>query len=111
MIDRQEFWTVAILLGIGTYAIRFSFLGLLGNRPLPDWLIRCLRYTAVAMLPALAAPAVLWPAATQGAPDPVRLLAAVATVAAGLYWRSMMKAIVAGAVTLYGLPLVLALGG
>lgn len=107
MIDRTEFWTVAAALGLGTYAIRFSFLGLLGNRPLPHWLIRCLRYTAVAMLPALAAPLVLWPAATQGEPDPVRLLAALATVATGLVWRSMMGAIVAGVLVLYGLPFVL----
>ncbi len=107
MIDRGVFWAVVVLLGIGTYAIRFSFLGMLGNRALPGWLVRCLRYTAVAMLPALAAPAVMWPAATQGHADPARLLAAFATVFVGLVWRSMMGAILAGGVVLYLVPLVI----
>ncbi len=107
MIDRGIFWTVVVLLGIGTYAIRLSFLGLLGNRTLPGWLVRCLRYTAVAMLPALAAPAVMWPAATQGQTDPTRLLAAFATIIVGLFWRSMMGAILAGGLTLYLVPFLI----
>ena len=52
MIDRPTFWLLVVVLGIGTYLIRLSFLGLLGNRPLPLWLVRSLRYTAVAVLPA-----------------------------------------------------------
>ena len=101
MIDRIDFWIVTVGLGLGTYAIRFSFLGMLGNRPLPLWMVRCLRYTAVAILPALVAPAVLWPAATEGQPDPARLLAAVATILAGLLTRSMMAAIAAGGASLF----------
>lgn len=101
MIDRIDFWIVTVGLGLGTYAIRFSFLGMLGNRPLPAWMVRCLRYTAVAILPALVAPAVLWPAATEGQPDPARLLAAVATILAGLLTRSMMAAIAAGGASLF----------
>ena len=107
MIERGLFWSVVVALGIGTYAIRCSFLGLFGHRALPGWLVRCLRYTAVAMLPALAAPAVLWPAATHGEIDPARLLAAIATIIAGLFWRSMMGAILAGGITLYLVPLLL----
>lgn len=101
MIDRIDFWIVTVGLGLGTYAIRFSFLGMLGNRPLPLWMVRCLRYTAVAILPALVAPAVLLPAATEGQPDPARLLAAVATILAGLLTRSMMAAIAAGGASLF----------
>ena len=101
MIDRIDFWIVTVGLGLGTYAIRFSFLGMLGNRPLPGWMVRCLRYTAVAILPALVAPAVLWPAATEGQPDPARLMAAVATILAGFLTRSMMAAIAAGGASLF----------
>lgn len=101
MIDRIDFWIVTVGLGLGTYAIRFSFLGMLGNRPLPAWMARCLRYTAVAILPALVAPAVLWPAATEGQPDPARLLAAAATILAGFLTRSMMAAIAAGGASLF----------
>lgn len=101
MIDRGTFWIVVPLLAIGTYLIRFSFLGTLGNRPLPAWLTRALKFTAVAILPALVAPGVLWPAATGGQTDPARLVAAVVTLATGIATRSTMGGIAAGAATLY----------
>ncbi|TNC51523.1 AzlD domain-containing protein [Rubellimicrobium rubrum] len=101
------FWTVIVGLGIGTFLIRFSFLGLLGQRPLPPWVLRHLRYTAVAVLPGLVAPLALWPTATGGQTDPARLLAALATVAAGIWTRSVLGAMAAGAVVLYA---VLGLG-
>ena len=101
MIDRTDFWIVVIGLGIGTYLLRFSFLGFLGNRILPWWLVRGLRYTAVVVLPALVAPAVIWPPATGGAPDAARLLAACATVLVGALTRQMMAAIIAGAAVLF----------
>lgn len=100
MIDRADFWVVVVGLGLGTYLLRFSFLGFLGNRVLPWWLVRGLRYTAVAVLPALVAPAVLWPEAMGGQTDPARLLAAAATVLVGAYTRQMMAAIAAGAAVL-----------
>lgn len=94
-------WGVILALGIGTFLIRFSFLGLLGRKPLPEWVLRHLRYTAVAVLPGLVAPLVLWPPATGGEADPARLLAAAATVAAGLWARSVLWAMGAGAGVLY----------
>lgn len=98
-----ETWAVILILGIGTFLIRFSFLGIIGNRPLPEWVIRHLRYTPVAVLPGLVAPLVLFPAATGGSPDAPRLAAAVATVAVGWAARNALAAIAAGAVTLYGM--------
>ncbi|MGP1357861.1 AzlD domain-containing protein, partial [Roseicyclus sp.] len=74
-----QIWGIVALLGVGTFLIRFSFLGLVGDRQLPEWLLRHLRYTAVAILPALVAPLVLWPAATGGEPEASRLAAAAAT--------------------------------
>ncbi|MCU0817083.1 MAG: AzlD domain-containing protein [Cypionkella sp.] len=97
------FWAVVPALGLGTFLIRFSFLGLLGARPLPAGLRRALRYTAVAILPGLVAPAVLWPAATEGQTDPARLAAALVTLIAGIVTRSVIGAILAGGVTLYTL--------
>ncbi|MGR3484185.1 MAG: AzlD domain-containing protein [Paracoccaceae bacterium] len=86
-------------LGLGTYTIRFSFLGLIGSRPLPAWLASMLRYTAVAVLPGMVAPLVLWPEVTGGAMDPARLAAAAATLAVG--WRfGLFPAIAAGAAVL-----------
>ena len=101
MIDKTTIWTVIALLGVGTFLIRFSFLGLIGGKALPPWVLRHLRYTAVAVLPGLVAPLVLWPAATGGDPDPARMAAAVATVAVGLWRRSVLAGMIAGIVVLY----------
>jgi len=98
-----EIWTVIVLLGLGTFLIRFSFLGLVGSRPLPSLLLRLLRFTPVAVLPGLVAPLVLWPAATGGATDPARLVAAGATLAIGLFARNTLYAIIGGALTLYAM--------
>ena len=56
MIDTTTFWILTVGLGIGTFVIRFSFLGLLGGRKLPDWALLHLRYTGVAVFPALVTP-------------------------------------------------------
>ncbi|MEM9438007.1 MAG: AzlD domain-containing protein [Pseudomonadota bacterium] len=98
-----EIWAVIVGLGVGSFAMRFSFLGLVGDRNLPPWFLRHLRYTAVAVLPGLVAPAVIWPAATGGDPDPARLSAALMTCVAGYYSRNVMIAVIAGALTLYGM--------
>lgn len=94
-------WGIVAVLGVGTFLIRFSFLGALGRRPMPPWVLRHLRYTGVAVLPGLVAPLVLWPAATGGEPDAARLLAAVAVAAVGVWRRSVLWAMAAGAGTLY----------
>lgn len=107
MIDKASLWTVIILLGLGTFGLRFVFTGLIGDRPLPPWLLRHLRYTAVAVLPGLVAPLVVWPAATGGALDAPRMTAALVTLAAGYFLRNVILAIVLGALALYvGLALV-----
>lgn len=96
-----EIWTIIILMAIGTYLIRFSFLGPLANTKLPDWLHRLLRYTPVAVIPGLAAPMVLWPAATGGEPDLPRLLAAATAIALGAYTKNLLAAILGGGGMLY----------
>ncbi|MDU8927055.1 AzlD domain-containing protein [Alisedimentitalea sp. MJ-SS2] len=100
MISQSLFWTVTILLGIGTFLIRFSFLGLLGDRELPEWVSAHLRYTAVAIFPALVTPLVLWPDVTGGEFDPKRLVAALAVFLVGLKFNTVF-AIIAGMGTLY----------
>ena len=98
-----EIWMIIILLGLGTMMIRFSFWGLLGNRDLPDWVLRHLRYTAVAVLPGLIAPALVWPAATGGQVDPIRLAAGAVALSVGYYRKSVIWGVLAGACTLWAL--------
>lgn len=102
MIDPVNFWTLTILLGIGTFLIRFSFLGLLGGREFPEPVARHLRYVGVAVFPALVTPLVLWPEATGGEIDPVRVIAALAAFVAGLR-VSVIGAIIAGMGALHAL--------
>lgn len=103
MIEKSTLWFVIIALGIGSFALRFVFTGLVGDREMPAWLLRHLRYTAVAILPALVAPQVLWPAATNGQTDPARLAAAVMALTVGVITKNVLLAIVSGAATLYAL--------
>lgn len=96
-------WCIILALGIGTYLIRFSFLGLVGSRKMPEWVLRHLRYTPVAVLPGLVAPLVLWPAATNGETDPARLAAALATAGVAYWRKSVIWGALAGAATLFAL--------
>ncbi|SFU03883.1 AzlD domain-containing protein [Sedimentitalea nanhaiensis] len=102
-IDPTTLWIVIIGMAVGSFALRFVFIGLVGSRAMPGWLLRHLRYTAVAILPALVTPLVIWPAVTQGQPDTARLAAAAATLAVGFLTRNVIAAIFAGAGTLYAL--------
>lgn len=95
-----KIWIIIISLAVGTYLIRWSFLGALGNKELPVPITRMLRYTPVAVLPALVAPLVVWPAATGGAPDPARMAAAVVTVTLGLVSKNVLLSIFGGVATL-----------
>ncbi|WP_425467471.1 AzlD domain-containing protein [Paracoccus laeviglucosivorans] len=95
-------WLVILSLGLGTFLLRWSFLGAIGTRQLPGWASRALRYTAVAVLPALVAPLVVWPAATGGQPDPARLTAAAVTLIVGLWTRNLLYAVIAGMIALFG---------
>jgi branched-subunit amino acid transport protein len=103
MIDKTTLWIVIIGLGVGSFFLRFIFIGMVGERAMPEWLLRHLRYTAVAVLPALVAPQVLWPAATNGELDPARMAAAAVTLTVGLLTKNVIAAIFTGATTLYGL--------
>lgn len=94
-------WTVIAVVGVGTYLIRFSFLGLIGARSLPPLARRLLRYVPVAVMPGLVAPLVVWPAATGGTLDAPRLAAALVALVLGAVTRSMFAAIGGGMATLY----------
>lgn len=100
-VSQAELWFIIIALGVGSFAIRFVFLGIVGDRALPPWLLRHLRYTAVAILPALVAPLIVWPGATGGEPDPARLAAAAVTFVVGYLTKNVFLAMIGGGITLY----------
>lgn len=96
-----DIWMIILGLGLGTFLLRFSFLGLVGGRDLPPMVLRVLRYTPVAVIPGLVAPLVLWPAATDGALDMPRLMAAATTLIVAGVFRRVLLAILAGGAVLY----------
>lgn len=100
MIDKTQLWIIIAGLGLGSFALRFVFLGLIGDRALPPAVMRHLRYTAVSVLPALVMPLVVWPTATNGETDPVRLAAAAVTLAIATLLRNVLAAMIAGAAVL-----------
>lgn len=103
MIDRWQLWVVIAGLGLGSYAMRFVFMGIVGRRPLPEWALRHLRYTAVSIFPALVAPLVVWPEATGGMLDAPRGLAALAALGTGIVTRNVFASMGAGALVLFGM--------
>lgn len=96
-----EIWLIIGLLAVGTFLIRFSFLGLIGDRPMPPLVLKLLRYTPVAVLPAMVAPLALFPAATGGTPEIARLAATAAVIAVGWWRKSAIWGMCAGVVVLY----------
>ena len=94
-----QIWSIIAVLAVATFLIRFSFLGLIGDRPMPPLVLRLLRYTPVTVLPAMVAPLVIWPDATGGVFDPLRVLVAAVTVATGMITRHVMWSIAAGGLT------------
>lgn len=100
-----DIWIIIAVLGIGTFLIRFSFLGLFGDRTLPTWALDHLRYTPVAIMPGLIAPILLEPQA-DGSLNWVELAAAGAALAVGLKTRNTLAAVATGAAVLTTLMLV-----
>jgi len=97
----SNLWLVIWALGLGTFGLRFLFLGVVGDRKMPPWVLRHLRYTAVGLLPGLIAPMVLWPEATGGTLDWPRLTAAAVTLAVGYKTKNVFSAIALGGICLY----------
>lgn len=102
VIDKGTLWIIIFALGVGSFLLRFTFLGFVGDRPLPAWLLRHLRYTAVAILPALVAPLVMF-SGENGSTDPTRLIAATVTVIVGVWTRNVLAAIGTGTAALFAL--------
>lgn len=96
-----DIWLTIIFLGLGTFLLRFSFIGLIGDRKLPKWMTDHLRYVPVAVMPGLIAPLTVWPAATGGDIDPARLIAAATALLIGAVLRSVIWAVFGGMTTLY----------
>lgn len=95
-------WTTIIIIGVGTYALRLSFIFLLGRLEFPPKAQRALRFVPAAVLAALVLPALVRPQdAIDLSPGNLHLLAGI--VAALVAWRtrSMVATLATGMVALW----------
>ncbi|MEM1384301.1 MAG: AzlD domain-containing protein [Pseudomonadota bacterium] len=103
MISDTAIWTTVALLGAATYAIRFSFLGLLAGRKLPPWAEEALHFVPVTVLPALILPMILYAPEGEGWAEPHRWLAALVALAVGIGTGKMFLTVLAGLTAFAGL--------
>jgi branched-subunit amino acid transport protein len=102
-------WGAVIAIGVGTYLTRLSFIGAFGERAMPAWLERPLRYVAPSVLAAIVLPAVVMP---EGAVDLLpatnpRFLAAIIAAAVAFKWRNVSLVIAVGMTSLWVLDWLL----
>ncbi|MEL6277992.1 MAG: AzlD domain-containing protein [Pseudomonadota bacterium] len=102
-LTSAEIWIVIIGLGLATYLIRFSFLGLMGGRAPSPFVEKLLRYVPAAVLPALIAPMVAIDRETGGVAAPEQIIAACVAVGVGVLSRNVLATIAAGMGTLWAL--------
>ena len=101
-MDSAYVWTVIIGLGLITYVIRFSFLGLLAGRKVPLAVRRALGFVPITVLPAMVMPMVAYAPDGDWA-EPHRPLAALAAVVLGAVTRNLVLSILGGIVAFWGL--------
>lgn len=92
-------------IGVGTYLLRLSFIGIVGDRAMPEWALVPLRFVAPSVLAALIAPAVLLNKGALDLSPPTNPRAIAALVALLLAWktRSVPAVIAAGLMTVWAL--------
>lgn len=96
-------WIIIIFLGIGTFAIRLSFLQLAGRLSLPSETSRALRFVPAAVLSALILPAVLRaPDGLAISLDNPRLIAAISAALIAWWTKSVLATLAIGMLVLWG---------
>lgn len=93
-------WTVVVVSGVATYAMRFSFIGLFGRISVPPAVERALKYIAPSVLAAITLPALLAP---EGTFNPLNVYVPAAILGGLAAWktRSIGAAIVVGLPSLW----------
>ena len=102
-------WAAVVVIGIGTYLTRLSFIGAFGEREMPAWLERPLRYVAPAVLGAIVLPAVVMPSGViDFAPSSnPRFVAGLVAMAVAIRFRNVTLVIAVGMGALWILDAVL----
>lgn len=101
MTDPGYYWLVALLLGLGTFLIRFSFILIVDRVTFPEAVVRMLRFIPASVLPAIIVPAVLLHGADGGPTGLARPVAAGVAVLAAWKTRNILATILSGMAALW----------
>ena len=97
-------WLLFVLIGIGNFLLRISFIYLFGKVDMPDWLRRALRFVPASVLAALVFPALTYP---NGAMDlslgNIQLLAGLGGALVAWKTKNVLWTIVVGMVLFWAL--------
>lgn len=109
-LSATQSWIVVIGLAVGTFLIRYSFIGLLADRDMPPWLERALKLMVPAIFAAIVFSGVVMVGGQVAGPDqwPRYAAAFIALVAAIAARGSMLVTVVVGMAALHGLPWLVA---
>ncbi|WP_338669239.1 AzlD domain-containing protein [Pseudodesulfovibrio methanolicus] len=107
MTDSEYYWLVALLLGLGTFLIRFSFILVVDRVTFPEAVVRMLRFIPASVLPAIIVPAVLLHGTDGGPVGLARPVAALVAVLAARKTRNILVTILSGMATLWLLRAIL----
>jgi branched-subunit amino acid transport protein len=103
-MDSLSIWLFFVVLAMGTFALRLSFIYLFGKVEMPGWLRRALRFVPASVLAALVFPALTYP---NGALDlslgNIRLLAGIGGALVAWKTRNVLWTIGVGMVLFWAL--------
>jgi len=95
-------WLLFVVIGLGTFLLRFLFIYLFGKIAMPDWLIRALRFVPAAALAALVFPALSHPSGHLDLSlHNLRLLAGLGGAIAAWKTRNVLLTILVGMALLW----------
>ena len=97
-------WLLFILIGLGTFLQRLSFIFLIGKVGMPEWLRRALRFVPASVLAALVFPALTHPTGVLDLSlGNFRLLAGLVGALVACRTRNVLLTLAAGMLALWGL--------
>lgn len=101
-MSAASLWLLFLAIGLGTFALRFSFIFLFGKITMPEWLRRALKYVPPAVLAALVFPALTHPAGTLDISlSNLRLLAGLGGAIVAWKTRNVLWTIATGMILLW----------
>lgn len=100
--DPVVLWSAILLMGLGTFALRWSFIGWVNRFEEPAWLRRLLKFVPVSVMAGLVVAGLLSSGAFDGGkPLNPRLLAALVAAVVAIWAKSLLLTISLGMVSLW----------